>query len=653
MQERLEDFLNREIHLKKTDKILLAVSGGADSMVMLHLFHALGYAIEVAHVNFSLRGGESDEDEAFVKSECQRMGVEFHSVLFETIRIAAELKKSIQEVARELRYDWFNGIRIERKCSYIATAHNQTDNLETLLINQLRGSGIGGLTGIPIQRDTIIRPLLCFTSAEIRSFASDEKIGFREDSSNATDNYLRNRIRHSVLPVLRDIDADAEARFIQNSKRTKEWVDLLDLLLQRELDQHVDVDENGSITIPIKWIHTFPHFHLVLYQIINSCGFNHHQCQDITGSETGARFYSSSHCLHVNRNDYTVTTSTSQINAVDILDDGIYTFGEYEIESKTIGRDEVIFSDDKDVVFFDATEVCYPLTLRTWQSGDKIQPLGMEGSKLVSDVMIDSKFDGHLKNRIPILCLGDEILWVTRLRQSEKGKITEATSTVKRLAVNLLLLLILSTFAIAGKAQQQLGVKFNAGYSVVTNSFIPNTGGKSVVWQPSTQLGIYGQIRSNSNVSFGAEVLANSVRCKEQVSIDVFDSSGAKVGYVHDVLVKSLLYLSIPIYASVRANRLTVNLGVQPSFALLGNGFSTFSGIVNGISFETNYSDKLVVDGFDFGFRLGFGFDLTEKMSIDGNYFHGVNDITSLSYIPIWRIRQLSLGLKYLVYSKK
>jgi len=431
MQERLEDFLDREIHLKKTDKILLAVSGGADSMVMLHLFHALGYAIEVAHVNFSLRGGESDEDERFVKSECERLGVVFHSVLFETIRIAAELKKGIQEVARELRYDWFNGIQIDRKCSYIATAHNQTDNLETLLINQLRGSGIGGLTGIPIQRDTIIRPLLCFTSAEIRSLAGNEKIAFREDSSNATDNYLRNRIRHLVLPILRDLDADAEARFIQNSKQTREWVELLNLLLQKEVDQYV-VDVNGIITIPIKWIRTFPQAHLVLYHIIHSFGFNHHQCQDITQAETGARFYSSSHCLHVNRNDYTVIISPSEIEKVVIIDEGVYTFGEYEIESKTIGRDKVIFSDDKDVAFFDASEVSYPLTLRTWQSGDKIQPLGMLGSKLVSDVLIDSKVDSHMKNRIPILCLGDEILWVAGLRQSEKGKIGDMTTMVMR-----------------------------------------------------------------------------------------------------------------------------------------------------------------------------------------------------------------------------
>jgi tRNA(Ile)-lysidine synthase len=431
MQERLQDFLLEEIHVKKTDRILLAVSGGADSMVMLHLMNVLEYEIEVAHVNFGLRGDESDEDQRFVESICKQLNIKFHTIKFDTKAISEQRKKGIQLVARALRYDWFEEIRKERKCKFTATGHNQTDNIETLLINQLRGSGIHGLTSIPILRAAIIRPMLAFSADEIRDYAKERNVKYRDDSSNASEVYLRNKIRHNIIPVLRDIDSDIENRFSKNSKEVKEWVEILDYLLEKDAKKLVTSSANGELTIPISKVRSYPQAHLFLYHILNKYSFNHDQCKDILNSETGSVFSSENYRLSTNRDHWILQKAKNTVRIQRRISDvGTHSIEGFLLHLSLIGVEEVNFSSVQNITFYDADKVNFPLTMRNWKEGDEMQPLGMKGHKLLSDIMTDAKVDIHLKNEIPIICSNSTILWLAGIRQSEIGKITSSTKRV-------------------------------------------------------------------------------------------------------------------------------------------------------------------------------------------------------------------------------
>lgn len=426
MQERLEAFVENEIGLEKSDRCLLAVSGGADSMVMLHLFKLMNQPFEVAHVNYGLRADESDGDEAFVREICKTMGVRLHVKRCEPNELMG--KSGIQETARIIRYAWFEEILDEQKLDFIATAHNQTDQVETVLLHQLRGTGIKGYGGMLVKRDRIIRPMLAFTSEDIRSYALQSDIAYREDSSNQKDAYTRNRIRHDVLPVLKAIQPDLEDRFMENSWFAKQWWDTA----QHAIQQMVKEEEKGHWTIPISALKGFPHPHVALYSILNSCGFSADQCLEIMRHpSTGNQFESASHVVEVRNDNLTVFPHAIEpVNPVSIHSAGTWTVGRWAFNVEESDVVAEVETPDKWVVAFDGDEVTFPLLIRVWHEGDRIKPFGMNGSKLVSDVYNEHSVLIRDRQLRPMVLQGDTIIWLPGLRRSIHAPVRSTTQKI-------------------------------------------------------------------------------------------------------------------------------------------------------------------------------------------------------------------------------
>ncbi|MFT4523362.1 MAG: tRNA(Ile)-lysidine synthase [Bacteroidia bacterium] len=437
MQEQLEHFLFSVCGVKKSDQILVAVSGGADSMCLLNLLNKLGWPIEVAHCNFGLRGAESDEDERFVLDFCHKHSVKVHSIRFQTKRFAEANEVGIQEAARDLRYAYFNEIvgHSKNKLRWIATAHNQTDVGETVLINMIRGTGIKGFAGIPVQRGNIIRPLIGFSSKEIRKAMAKNNWVFRSDQSNLSDDYLRNKIRHHLWPSFEELNPTISETLALNANRVKEAVDLHEFLLQDLENKLVTQDKSGELTIPISLLSTYPQPAYVLYCILDKYGYNRAQCDDMTSADSGALFFSNDYEIVKDRDKFIVRMNQARGQAVlNILEVGRYDTALATLIIEIIPTNEVDFSNQQ-MAHFDADVVQFPIAVRSWEKGDKIQPLGMAGNKLVSDVFIDAKLNQFEKERCLVFESDDQIIWLAGLKQSGFGKVVEGTSMVLRIGV--------------------------------------------------------------------------------------------------------------------------------------------------------------------------------------------------------------------------
>ncbi|MFT5723911.1 MAG: tRNA(Ile)-lysidine synthase [Bacteroidia bacterium] len=424
MQERFEHSLFHEGFIKKTDRIICAVSGGADSLVMTHLFHASGVEIIVAHCNFQLRGNESDDDEKFVKAYCSRFNIPFYSKKFETTAIKQASKSSIQETARALRYDWFSELLSELNFDYISTGHNQSDNLESILINQIRGTGLQGMVGIPRRRDQIIRPLLDFKASEIRLFATNLGLEYRNDSSNQSDKYLRNQLRHNLVPTLLKIEPESEQIFSSNATKFNQYSELLNFFIDDVIQRHVE-HKNGLIYIPFEPVISFPHPHILLSRILTNCGFNFSQIRDITTSQVTGKFIESP--------KYRVTTDRKywivepRLNpkevSIEISGPGLYEFKGHRISVKSVQTEDIKLPLLKSQCIIDSRVTHRHITVRSWQTQDRIRPFGMTGTKLVSDVFVDHKIAAPHKTSTPIFTHKGKIVWVGGLCFSEDYRI--------------------------------------------------------------------------------------------------------------------------------------------------------------------------------------------------------------------------------------
>lgn len=413
MQEAFLKTIEKEDILDKSDKLLLAVSGGADSMVMAHLFNQSGFQVELSHCNFNLRGDESDEDQRFVEEFGNRNGITVHVKSFNTEVVASAQGISIQQAARELRYTWFEALRQSTSCKWICTAHNKSDVTETMLINQLRGTGIEGLDGIPKVNGNVYRPLLSFTDDEIRDYADANSIEYRNDSSNASSKYVRNAIRLKVIPELEKIDENVISRFAENADRVAEYTQLLDALIAQGGFYSSDAD--GSITIPKTTLSTYPHQHLILHKILDKCGFNRSDLkQFVTTSDVGSSLDSGYGKLFHGR-DAWVYKHDDFLPEEYPLSEGKHVFGDwsFEVKRKTINPSDIKLS--KDVAWIKGDVSLADFSLRSWQTSDRIKPLGMTGSKLVSDVLTDAKVAVHHRKQYPVLAHHNNVVWVPEL----------------------------------------------------------------------------------------------------------------------------------------------------------------------------------------------------------------------------------------------
>jgi tRNA(Ile)-lysidine synthase len=428
----LKQFLNHiERHqlCKTTDKILLAVSGGVDSMVMLDLFQQADFNLGVVHCNFQLRGDDSNADEALVKGYCHENNLPFFMARFPTEAFAADNGLSIQLAARKLRYDFFEQQRSSQGYDRIATAHQFNDTIETVLLNLIRGTGVRGLTGIPVKNEFVIRPLLFATRDQILDHAVLNKVPWREDRSNLEDEYQRNFIRHKIMPLVEELNSNFENTFRQTLDRVAGGVHLIEKYL--EIFSASAVEERGDET----WISrgnlaAHKYSSVILWELVKSKGFNFDQCNDIlAATQSGKRFLSRTHEITIDRDFFIVTKRDAQGMLEVLIEAGQ--------KSATNGREDFYIEEirnpyssiDKDhgIGQFDAAKLIFPLRWRPWRDGDSFKPLGMHAHKKVSDLLIDMKIPAPAKGRVTVLESDGTIVWVVGLRVSEDFKITERT----------------------------------------------------------------------------------------------------------------------------------------------------------------------------------------------------------------------------------
>ena len=438
MQEVFLKHMEQNKWGNRDKQILLTVSGGLDSMVMLHLFVSCGFNVSVAHCNFQLRASESEGDEQFVAERCKQHQISFYSKRFEVNNYATQKGISIQMAARDLRYAWFSELAEQEKFEFVATAHHLNDTIETMLLNLISGRGLDGLTGIAAMNRNIIRPLLFATRAEIEQYAADHSIAWREDSSNQSDDYKRNFIRHQVIPQLKLLNPGLEAS-VNKSMRKNRGIRELQKKGLAVLEAEYITNDHERISIDKSAFESFQYKEAVLYEMIKLYGFSLEQSDQTIAAmhgQSGKNFLSHTHQLVIDRNQLIITPihTPSQQILID-KDKETCSMGVWNMEMK-VTDDCRITDAHRYSNSFDADKIIYPLTWRSWHDGDFFYPLGMNNKKKISDFLIDTKVALNDKKSITVLESNGEILWVVGHRMSDHFKITSTTKRALHLKVS-------------------------------------------------------------------------------------------------------------------------------------------------------------------------------------------------------------------------
>ena len=432
MLTKFQNHINQNLAFLNEKKLLLATSGGIDSMVLLYLCYELKLDISVAHCNFQLRGEESDEDEDFVKSHIEKLQIPIFIKKFDTKSFSEKEKLSIQVVARNLRYKWFNTLLINNNFDYILTAHHLDDSLETFLINFTRGSGLDGLTGIPQQNGNIIRPLLVFSRNEIEAFAKESNVEWREDSSNASDKYLRNKLRHDVIPVLKELNPsllDSFQKTISNLQQAQSLVDDASRMVYRK----VVTDINFQKRINLPELMQLPNYQAYLYQWIEPFGFSDwDSINDLAAAQSGKQVFSETHVLLKDRNELILFPKQNEIEPVNFLISKDQREVKFPLKMAFCNVDDISIQATN-TIFVDEDKLKFPLEIRKWQEGDWFYPSGMNGRKKLSKFFKDEKFSLLDKSSIWLLCSENQIVWVIGKRVNEQFKVTEETTKILKI----------------------------------------------------------------------------------------------------------------------------------------------------------------------------------------------------------------------------
>lgn len=427
MVEQFRQHIEQLVPFAQEKKYLLTVSGGADSSVMAWLFHHCGFDFAIAHCNFHLRGEESDKDMLLVREMAKNYGVRYFEQEFDTLDYQKQHGLSLEMAARELRYHWF--AQIFTDFDFVVTAHNANDNAETFLLNMTRGTGLRGLTAIPEKTTTLLRPLLHFSSAQIRRFAAEKDIVYRNDASNESEAFQRNKIRLSVMPKLEELNPELIPVFSRN-------IDLLKrqyLFYQRKMDElksSLLAEEEEVMRISIDKLRKCEDPALVLFEILKDDGFNASEVEQILDSlekSSGKCFYSSRYQVVKDRKHLIVSpieTPQQEEKKIEKIDDLValgFTVEKFPI---SIAPD---YTPNPDILYVDEKKLVFPLILRHWQEGDRFCPFGMQGSKKLSDFFIDQKINLLEKKNVQVLCSADKIVWLVGLRSDDRFKIDHQT----------------------------------------------------------------------------------------------------------------------------------------------------------------------------------------------------------------------------------
>lgn len=436
-------YINEQSLFNTTDKILLAVSGGKDSVVLFDLFCKAKFNFEVAHCNFQLRGEDSDQDAVFVQQLCASNGIPFRATTFLTKNFAQVNKLSIEMAARQLRYEWFEQIRQESGCEYIATAHHLNDSIETILLNLTKGTGISGLRGILPKKAYIIRPLLFAARTEIENYVTENQLQWREDSSNASNEYQRNLLRNEVIPLLKQINPNLEQTFARNIERLQ----AIESDFQKSLSyfkKAISKEENGTLMLNIASIQNWESAAYLIEEILKEFGFNYFQSKEIYHSlnkNSGKIFHSATHTLVKDRENLIIITKEERIFEEALIEKGTketqYNGIKLRISNATTEDWCVYLAGKKspNILWVDAQRLTFPLIIRPWQEGDWFIPLGMKGKKKISDFLVDTKVPLHLKKTTFVLCSDNNIMWVIGQRTDDRFKITQASNQLLKIEI--------------------------------------------------------------------------------------------------------------------------------------------------------------------------------------------------------------------------
>lgn len=430
MLENFQNHINKNLNFLTENKLLIAISGGLDSVVLTHLCYNLKLNIALAHCNFNLRGKESDADENFVLQLAEDLNLEVFIQNFETETYAKQHKLSTQMSARELRYQWFKELSEQLGFHHILTAHHADDNLETFLINLSRGTGLEGLTGIPEINENLVRPLLPFSRVDIEEYAKAKNLQWREDSSNASAKYLRNKLRLEVIPKLKEINP----QLLQNFKKTiahlqgsKVIIDDSIGVISNRVIQDINDD---NISFNITEINKLSYPKAYLYELLKDYNFTQwNDIYDLLEAQSGKQIFSKTHRLTKDRGCLLLSEINCQANRTISISEtdkktqtpfGILYFDEVEVLSKK----------DLQAVYVDKELLKFPLTVRQWQESDYFYPFGMIGKKKLSKYFKDEKLSLIDKENVWLLCSENNIVWVINRRADNRFKVTEKTKQI-------------------------------------------------------------------------------------------------------------------------------------------------------------------------------------------------------------------------------
>ena len=431
MLRQFRQFVNQNQLFDHSHSLLAAVSGGADSVVMLHLLAQCRLKVAVAHCNFQLRGADADGDEEFVRQLAAKYQMQFFSIRFNTLAYADEHRLSVEMAARELRYNWFAQLAAEHHFDRILTAHHLNDNIETLLLNLTRGTGINGLTGIAAINGNIARPLLFATRSQIEEYARLNNLTFRTDCTNLTDDYQRNTVRHRIVPVLKEINPSFEERMLKNFKHIRQAADIYNWYIDKAKAEVLKTDGNGC-TIDAEKLMQQPFAEPVLYECLKPFGFNGAQVEDVmknVGQKSGCTFSSGSHKLLVDRSQIIIEPA-EQTGFEPIIIDSPQDIDSLGIKMKVVSAGDFVLDKRRSVACLDFDKLQFPLTIRRWQHGDFFYPLGMAKAQKLSDFFVNNKVNVFEKERTMVMTSGERIAWVVGFRPDNRFKISDKTQQV-------------------------------------------------------------------------------------------------------------------------------------------------------------------------------------------------------------------------------
>ena len=435
MWNKVEAFITKYNLLNHNDLYIVALSGGADSVALLLLLKEQGFRIHAAHCNFHLRGEESDRDETFCVELCGRLGIELHRVHFDTKTYADLHHVSIEMAARELRYRWFEQLRQDIGAAAICVAHHQNDSVETILMNIIRGTGLRGLTGIQARNGFVLRPLLCVSRDEIERFLSERGQSYVTDSSNLTEDYMRNKIRLQVLPLLQTLNPAVLNHILQTAENLAAAQATIDVLLK---------GIGGSKSLNLSEYTDYLSREYVTFEWLRNYGFNGSQVHQLLASDTGAIFTSPmGYEVLRDRNRLLVEPVLEPMKPLKIPEEGVYVLPQMAVsnhpDSKIrVKRTSVTVSKDSAIATLDSQKVQFPLTVRRVAEGDWMVPFGMKGRKLLSDLMTDQRMTLFEKRRqLVVVDAHDEVIWAVGLRTDQRVAVTSDTAETLELRLEM------------------------------------------------------------------------------------------------------------------------------------------------------------------------------------------------------------------------